>query len=112
MDEQKNDDNDNLIYIGTMNSPNGGTRPWFVTKDIKAKMDAHPFESKTDFERCVSALLITFIEEMLEGLTPNTPEYEKRRKQVIAWVKAKLDEEEQQEKSAQQDNETNKRQPD
>jgi hypothetical protein len=99
MAKKKVDDNGDLIHIGTINSPNGGTRPWFVTKDIKAKMDAHPFKPETDFTRCVLATYTTLLDEMLEGLTPNTPEYEERRKQVVAWIKAKIEEEEQQEKN-------------
>lgn len=81
-----------------MTSPDGGTRPWFVTKDIKAKMEAHPFKPKTEFTQCVLATYITFLDEMLEGLTPNTPAYEERRKQVTAWLRAKIEEEEKEDK--------------
>ena len=94
-DKQKDADNDDLIHIGTIRSPHGGTRPWFATKDIKAKMDAQPNQPKTDLESCVLASYETFLDAQLEGLTPNTPEYEKKRKNIVEWLRKQINKEQQ-----------------
>lgn len=88
-------DDDELIYIGTMNSPKGGTRPWKVTKKIAEKMVNHPWNPENDFERCTLAAYIQITEELLEGFTPGTPEYEQRRRDIDEALLARIEKEQQ-----------------
>ena len=82
------------ISIGAINSPNGGTREWRVTKDVAKKMLAFRRQPANDFERCVLASYVTFLDEMLAGLSPDTPQYWKRRQEVLEILLRQIQKEE------------------
>lgn len=93
--EPADEEEESLIYIGTLPTPNGGQQPWYVTKEIKTQMDAAPFQATTDMERAVLAGYLNLMNNSLESYTPGTPEYDKARKKLLTRLKKHIRKEQQ-----------------